>query len=298
MLRNGSLHTSVRRGYRRLLPLLCLLLIIAPFGAVAFVRPAQAQLVQRPEFLQGDVVSNEYDGDTNDLLTGGLGAAGFTAGVVPPFADPANPTAEELRTRTIYNNYLALVPEAPGGGYGTLFGPSVGVDGDGKIPGKEYLAFADDGTGRQNVTLMVQIPDSFDPDNPCIVTGPSSGSRGMYGAIGTSGEWGLKKGCAVAYTDKGTGMGVYDLASRTVNLIDGTRTLATEAGKDSNFTPIIEGESYLIDLPNRLAFKHAHSRQNPEADWGTNVLQSIEFAFYVLNLPENFGLIVGGHRSL
>ncbi|NJO06576.1 MAG: PKD domain-containing protein, partial [Chloroflexaceae bacterium] len=94
--------------------------------------------------------------------------------------------------------------------------------------------------------------------------------------------------------DKGTGMGVYDLASRTVNLIDGTRTLATEAGKDSNFTPIIEGESYLIDLPNRLAFKHAHSRQNPEADWGTNVLQSIEFAFYVLNLPENFGLIVGG----
>ena len=32
----------------------------------------------------------------------------------------------------------------------------------------------------------------------------SSGSRGVYGAIST-GEWGLKKGCAVAYTDKGAG---------------------------------------------------------------------------------------------
>ncbi|NJL04029.1 MAG: hypothetical protein HC911_03740 [Chloroflexaceae bacterium] len=37
-----------------------------------------------------------------------------------------------------------------------------------------------------------------------------------------------------------------------------------------------------------IAIKHAHSRQNPEADWGLNVLQSIEFAFYVLNLEENF----------
>ena len=31
-----------------------------------------------------------------------------------------------------------------------------------------------------------------------IVTGTSSGSRGVYGAIGSSGEWGLKNGCALA----------------------------------------------------------------------------------------------------
>ena len=28
--------------------------------------------------------------------------------------------------------------------------------GEGKIPGTEYLAFGDDGSGRRNVTLMVQ----------------------------------------------------------------------------------------------------------------------------------------------
>jgi hydroxybutyrate-dimer hydrolase len=69
---------------------------------------------------------------------------------------------------------------------------------EGLIPGTECLTYADDGSGRKNVTLMVQVPASFDPRHPCIVTGPSPGSRGIYGAIATSGEWGLKNGCAVA----------------------------------------------------------------------------------------------------
>src|SRR3546814_1144686 len=50
---------------------------------------------------------------------------------------------------------------------------------------------------------------------PCIVLGPSSGSRGVYGAIGTAGEWGLKKGCAVALSDTGKGMGLHDLTDRS-----------------------------------------------------------------------------------
>ena len=56
-----------------------------------------------------------------------------------------------------------------------------------------------------------------------VVTATSSGSRGVYGAIGTAGEWGLKKGCTVAYTDKGSGMGFHDLQNNTVNLINGVR---------------------------------------------------------------------------
>jgi hydroxybutyrate-dimer hydrolase len=93
-----------------------------------------------------------------------------------------------------------------GGGYGRLFGPNVAPDGTatslpGKIPGTESLAFANDESG-QRVGLMVQVPRSFDPRRPCIVAAPSSGSRGLYGAIGTAGDWGLKHGCAVAYTDK------------------------------------------------------------------------------------------------
>ena len=84
--------------------------------------------------------------------------------------------------------------------------------------------------------MMVQIPTSFNRDRACIVTATSSGSRGVYGAIGSAGEWGLKRGCAVAYTDKGTGNGVHDLATNTVNLQNGTRTDAAAAGNDSNFT--------------------------------------------------------------
>ena len=84
--------------------------------------------------------------------------------------------------------------------------------------------------------MMVQIPDTFDPSNACIITAPSSGSRGVYGAIATAGEWGLKRGCAVAYTDKGTGTGAHNLQTNTVNLMRGERADAAIAGDDSNFT--------------------------------------------------------------
>lgn len=71
--------------------------------------------------------------------------------------------------------------------------------GEGLIAGDEYITFETSGGRDRNVTLLVQIPDNFDLSNPCIVTAPSSGSRGIYGAIATAGEWGLKHRCAVAY---------------------------------------------------------------------------------------------------
>jgi hydroxybutyrate-dimer hydrolase len=133
--------------------------------------------------------------------------------------------------------------------------------------------------------MMVQVPASFDPANACIVTAPSSGSRGVYGAIATAGEWGLKHGCAVAYTDKGSGTGAHNLQTNTVNLIRGERADAAAAGGNSNFTAdLTPGERAAFNnaTPNRFAFKHAHSEQNPEADWGENVLDSVRFAFYIL----------------
>ena len=248
---------------------------------------------KKPTFIKGDISKQSYDGVSDDLLSAGLGKDGL-AGAPPTFADSDNPTVAELRRLAIYNNYRALVDMAPGGGYGTLYGPNVkadGTDGQGLIAGDEYLAFADNGTGKQNVTLMVQVPASFDSGDACIVTAPSSGSRGVYGAIGTAGDWGLKHGCAVAYTDKGTGTGAHNLATDTVNLIDGRREDAGTAGKRSNFTAGANDnkrQAYNGAFPNRFAFKHAHSRRNPEKLWGKNVLQSIEFAFYVLN--EKFGV--------
>jgi hydroxybutyrate-dimer hydrolase len=250
-----------------------------------------AALNVKLDFIVGTVSTASYNGTTDDLATAGLGKTGL-AGASPTAADPLNPTAAELRKIAIYNNYRALVDvNSPNGGYGTLYGPNVDVNGnatanEGKVAGNEYLAYADDGTGMQNVTLMVQIPATFDRNNPCIVTGTSSGSRGVYGAIGTAGEWGLKHGCVVAYADKGSGAGFHDLATNTVNVITGVRQSAATAGKNSNFTANVSAgdlAAFNAATPNRLAVKHAHSQQNPEKDWGRDTLRAVKFAFYELN---------------
>jgi hydroxybutyrate-dimer hydrolase len=247
-------------------------------------------LVVKPSWL-GDIRETTYDGNTDDLLSAGLGKTGLAAAVAPAYADPTKPTAVELRRTAIHTNYRAIVDSTAAGGFGTLYGPNVDVAGkvttsEGKIAGTEYMAFADDGTGRVNVTLMVQVPANFDKSNPCIVGTTSSGSRGIYGGIST-GEWGLKRGCAVAYSDKGTGAAVHDLMNDTVPLMDGTRATATVAGKTAAFNAGLsatELAAFNTATPNRFAIKHAHSQQNSEKDWGQTTLQGIEFAYYVLNL--------------
>ncbi|RJG06335.1 D-(-)-3-hydroxybutyrate oligomer hydrolase [Noviherbaspirillum cavernae] len=259
----------------------------------ASTTPAPEDLNAKPSYL-GTVQKSTYDGISDDLLTAGLGKTGMQ-GALPTYADPTNPTASELRRNTIYSNYRALIDPTTNGGYGSLFGPNVDNSGnatlgEGKIAGDEFIAYADDGTGQINVTLMVQVPAGFDKANPCIVTATSSGSRGVYGAIGTAGDWGLKQKCAVAYTDKGSGMGFHNLQSNTVNLINGTRATAAAAGKNSNFTANltdVELTAFNAVTPNRFALKQAHSQQNSEKDWGKYTLQAVEFAFYVLN--EKFG---------
>ena len=231
-----------------------------------------------------------YDGVADDLLTAGLGKTGMS-GAAPGFADAGNPTAAELRRRAIYVNYRGVIDPTAAGGFGTLYGPNIDINGndtlgEGKIAGKEIVAYADDGTGKKNVTLMVQIPASFDKNNPCIVTGPSSGSRGVYGAIGTAGDWGLKHGCAVAYTDAGKGIGYHDLAADKVNLIDGRLVSRASAGTAAHFAADLAGaalSTFNAAFPNRIAYKHIHSQQNPEKDWGQNVLDSVRLAFWALN---------------
>ncbi|GIZ52538.1 D-(-)-3-hydroxybutyrate oligomer hydrolase [Noviherbaspirillum aridicola] len=254
---------------------------------------ANAQEVNVKPAHVGVVQHASYDGVTDDLLTAGLGKTGLQ-GAAPGYLDPANPTAAELRRAAIYSNYRALIDPSTNGGYGTLYGPNVDNQGnpslgEGKIAGDEYIAFANDG-GKDNVVLMVQIPADFDRHNPCIVTATSSGSRGVYGAIGTAGDWGLKQKCAVAYTDKGSGIGFHDLQNDRVNLINGQRSSASAAGKNSHFTAKLseqERAAFNAATPNRWAIKQAHSQTNSEKDWGKYTLQAVEFAFYALN--EKFG---------
>ncbi|MBV8247203.1 MAG: hydrogenase [Comamonas sp.] len=228
---------------------------------------------------------------TQDLLTGGIGKTGLGAATAPVYADPLNPTAAELRRNALYSNYRGILDASANGGYGLLYGPNITAQGqvtagEGLIPGREAVAVLDDGTGRKQTVIAVLVPDSFNPGNPCIVLGPSSGSRGVYGAIGTAGEWGLKKGCAVALTDAGKGVGLHNLADDTVNKIDGTRATRTAAGMLSFFAASISyaaRAAYNAAFPNRIAIKHAHSQQNPEKDWGHDTLAAGRYALYVLN---------------
>ena len=232
---------------------------------------------------------------TQDLLTGGIGRTGLGKTAAPAYANPASPTAAELRRNALYSNYRGILDGSAAGGFGTLYGPNVTASGaittsDGLIPGREYVASLDDGSGRKKVAIAVQVPDSFDQANPCLVIGPSSGSRGVYGAIGTAGEWGLKHGCAVALTDAGKGVGLYDLMDDSVNRIDGTRASRADAGALNFFGANITDAAraaYNAVFPNRLALKQVHSQLNPEKDWGSDTLAAGRYALFVLN--DRFG---------
>ena len=102
---------------------------------------------KRPGFITGPISRIEYDGVTDDLLTGGLGKTGLGSATPPGFADPLNPTVAELRRRAIYTNYRALIDFTEDGGYGRLYGPNIDADGndtlgEGLVPGVEVIAFA------------------------------------------------------------------------------------------------------------------------------------------------------------
>lgn len=238
-----------------------------------------------PSFIVNTPAVTRYDGITDDLLTAGLGVEGLQNATPPTTTDPLAPTVSELRRLAIYNNYRALQDVTSTGGFGRLYGPNIGCEGcdDGRVAGVEYIAIANDGTDDALITMMVQVPDSFDPNQPCIITAPSSGSRGVYGAIGTAGEWGLQHGCAVAYTDKGTGTGFhllesdlgYDAFGQVVSGPDESLFYVDETTEDI--------ADFLGEAPHRIAVKHTHSQTNPWARWGEYVLQSVEFAFYAIN---------------
>ena len=49
-------------------------------------------------------------------------------------------------------------------------------------------------------------------------------------------------------------------------------------------------------LPNRMAYKHAHSRQNPEKDWGQNTLSAVRFAPFATSIFKS-GALVATHKS-
>jgi len=226
-----------------------------------------ADAVARAQRL-GEPLRHEFDGVSDDLLTAGLGAAGLL-GAAPGFADPRHPTALELRRRAIYMNYRGLTDLAAGPGTGPA------------VAGVEWLVgLYTPETGES--TAMLQVPRDFDTANPCLIAVASSGSRGIYGALPTAGGWGLRHGCAVVHTDKGTGSGSFDVASGRGVRIDGT--LGNAADPLLSFRPDQAAVARLATRrPNAVLFRHASSGVNVEAHWGEYLLQAIDVAFELLN---------------
>ncbi|WP_374603959.1 3-hydroxybutyrate oligomer hydrolase family protein [Arenimonas sp.] len=209
--------------------------------------------------------------DGDDLLTAGLGADGLRSATPPAFADPSAPTPAELRRRAVWANWRGIADLAPGGGYGEFYGSLA------PVTGREYHALVRLPGRKQPHRVMLQLPDDFDADARCIVVTASSGSRGIYGAIALAGAWGLPRGCAVAYTDKGAGTGYVDTNDGRGFALDGQ---LADAGEPVEFrVPARSGE---VVAP--IAVKHAHSGDNPEADWGRHVAQAARFSLQVLSL--------------
>ena len=227
-------------------------------------------LHEAPPMFTEQRATDHRDGD--DLLTAGLGLAGLRAMAPPAFADPAHPTPVELRRRALWANWRGIADLVPGGGYGELYGSVANV------PGREFSAFATVRGAKQPHRVMLQLPDAFDARKRCVVVTASSGSRGIYGSIAVAGAWGLPRGCAVAYTDKGAGSDYFDLDAGQGIDADGE---------------VAAGDAALAFKPDPvngtgIAFKHAHSQDNPETDWGRHVKQAAEFALATLNeqLPQ------------
>lgn len=207
-------------------------------------------------------VTAHRDGD--DLLSAGLGRDALLNPIAPAMSDAAHPTAAELRRRTLYANWRGIAD---------LYGTVTAIP---NMPGREFHAYAQLPGAKQPHRVLAQIPDAFDATKRCLIVTASSGSRGVYGAIGSVSYYGLPRGCAVVHTDKGTGTGFFDVAVGEGVQADGTRAAR---GADLEFDPgtlAVAGET-------RVAIKHAHSSDNPEADWGRHVLQAARFGLHALN---------------
>ena len=205
--------------------------------------------------------------DNDDLMTAGLGLEGLRTATAQAFASPTSPTAAEARRRAIWSSWRGIADLTPGGGFGESYGTVQ------SSPGREFSAYARLPGARQPHRVLVQIPDNFDSARRCLVATASSGSRGIYGAISAAGSWGLVHGCAVAYTDKGAGSDYYDLDAGSGVQADGT-----PAGDGAlAFAPQAAKSAHGI------AVKHAHSGDNPEADWGRHLLQALQFGLQALD---------------
>ncbi len=203
----------------------------------------------------------------DDLLTAGLGLAGVR--------QPTPPAGASVRQMAHHRDIRELMDVTEEGGFGRLYGPA-SPDAL-AVAGEETTALLRLPGRRFPFTVRVLIPDAFDADAPCLIVAPSSGSRGVTGAIGDVGAWALTHGCAVALTDKGTGVGAQILATGEVYDLDGDLTTPDAAPSSFAVKRTRRLRRFLDDAPHAIAFKHAHSGEHVEADWPQFVLAAARY---------------------
>ncbi|MDT8408261.1 MAG: 3-hydroxybutyrate oligomer hydrolase family protein [Wenzhouxiangellaceae bacterium] len=240
---------------------------------IAFVMPpmllgacaaAPDRAEPNPAARYSSILESSHRGD-DDLLSAGLGLSGLR-GPAPPLADPELSSSAQLRRLAIHSNWKGLTDLTATGGF----------DADARlpdVPGREFHAFVQLPGASQAIRVMLQLPDAFDPDRPCLLVAPASGSRGIYGGVPVAGPWGLPRGCAIAYTDKGAGTDLFDHASDTGVALDGRR--ARRGEQPLGFEPA-PAPSPLVSVP------HANSGDNPEADWGRHTIEAAKFGLAML----------------
>ncbi|SNT72395.1 hydroxybutyrate-dimer hydrolase [Amphiplicatus metriothermophilus] len=212
-----------------------------------------------------------FDGVADDLLTGGLGLEGLNAAAPPADAS--------LRSKAIHYNFRAIIDVTEAGGFTRLYGPAKDRL---KVAGTEYRALLRVDGMKTSFAVAVLIPDDFDADDPCLIVAPSSGSRGLYGAIGTGGAIGLARGCAVALTDKTTGTGYVHLETGEGYDVD----LALTDDPAEMLYALDESERREAAAAlgsGAIAVKHAHSGENVERFWGRATLAAAEYGLAVLD---------------
>ena len=209
-----------------------------------------------------------YDGVEDDLLTAGLGLSGLR-GSAPELGD--QPTARALRQASYYHQFKALNDLSEGGGFGTLYGFDASQQ---PIAGYEYWSQRPVAAQAFH-TVVLQIPDDFNVNKACLVVAPSSGSRNVLGAVSTSGAWALIHGCAVVYSDKGTGTQVA-LGEQKSYQIDGVVT-------DQDATDVML-ENTQLNSPSatHVVQKHPYSQVHPEQYWGDFVLDAADYGLALL----------------
>jgi hydroxybutyrate-dimer hydrolase len=196
----------------------------------------------------------------DDLLSAGLGLVGLQSMLPPAVADPGAPSAAEQRRGAVWSNWRGIVDVSR----------LTRLD---AVPGREFHGLLRLPGAGQAHRVLLQVPDSFDREARCLLVTASSGSRGIYGALAVAGHWGLPRGCAVVYTDKACGCDWFDPVERVGIGLD---------GRPARLPGMLAFSCDSGGVEPRVLMKHAHSGDNPEADWGRHLRQAAEFGLAML----------------